>query len=98
MGPSCRSIVTLRLLRSISLESEDRSEFLTASIRSKSASGCATPCISLTSEFDVDNHPAILLRGMSVKAETLTGKRHTIGFVLATLREHTHDAMRERNA
>ena len=47
-------------------------------------------------EFDVDNHPASLLPGMSVKAEILTGKRRIIDFVLATLREHTHDAMRER--
>ena len=46
--------------------------------------------------FDVDGHAAILLPGMSVKAEILTGKRRIIDFLLAPLREHMHDAMRER--
>ena len=46
--------------------------------------------------FDVDGHPASLLPGMSVKAEILTGKRRIIDFLLAPLREHAHDAMRER--
>ena len=32
---------------------------------------------------------------MSVKAEILTGKRRIIDFLLAPLREHLHDAMRE---
>jgi HlyD family secretion protein/hemolysin D len=31
-----------------------------------------------------------------VKAEILTGKRRIIDFLLAPLREHAHDAMRER--
>ena len=46
--------------------------------------------------FDVDGHAANLLPGMSVKAEILTGKRRIIDFLLAPLREHMHDAMRER--
>jgi HlyD family secretion protein/hemolysin D len=46
--------------------------------------------------FDVDGHPANLLPGMSTKAEILTGKRRIIDFLLAPLREHMHDAMRER--
>ena len=46
--------------------------------------------------FDVDGRAASLLPGMSVKAEILTGKRRIIDFLLAPLREHMHDAMRER--
>jgi hemolysin D len=46
--------------------------------------------------FDVDGRAATLLPGMSVKAEILTGKRRIIDFLLAPLREHAHDAMRER--
>ncbi|MDR3469485.1 MAG: HlyD family type I secretion periplasmic adaptor subunit [Xanthobacteraceae bacterium] len=46
--------------------------------------------------FDVDGRAAVLLPGMSVKAEILTGKRRIIDFLLAPLREHMHDAMRER--
>jgi HlyD family secretion protein/hemolysin D len=46
--------------------------------------------------FDVDGRDAVLLPGMSVKAEILTGKRRIIDFLLAPLREHLHDAMRER--
>jgi HlyD family secretion protein/hemolysin D len=46
--------------------------------------------------LDVDGRPANLLPGMSVKAEILTGKRRIIDFLLAPLREHIHDAMRER--
>jgi HlyD family secretion protein/hemolysin D len=46
--------------------------------------------------LDVDGRPALLLPGMSVKAEILTGKRRIIDFILAPLREHTHDAFRER--
>jgi len=46
--------------------------------------------------LDVDGRPATLLPGMSVKAEILTGKRRIIDFLLAPLREHAHDAMRER--
>jgi HlyD family secretion protein/hemolysin D len=46
--------------------------------------------------FNVDGRPATLLPGMSVKAEILTGKRRIIDFLLAPLREHAHDAMRER--
>jgi HlyD family secretion protein/hemolysin D len=46
--------------------------------------------------FDVDGRAAALLPGMSVKAEILTGKRRIIDFLLAPLREHMHDAMRER--
>ena len=46
--------------------------------------------------LDVDGRPAILLPGMSTKAEILTGKRRIIDFLLAPLREHMHDAMRER--
>jgi HlyD family secretion protein/hemolysin D len=46
--------------------------------------------------LDVDGHPASLLPGMSTKAEILTGKRRIIDFLLAPLREHMHDAMRER--
>lgn len=46
--------------------------------------------------LDVDGHPANLLPGMSTKAEILTGKRRIIDFLLAPLREHMHDAMRER--
>ncbi|MGA2129513.1 MAG: HlyD family type I secretion periplasmic adaptor subunit [Xanthobacteraceae bacterium] len=46
--------------------------------------------------LDVDGRPAALLPGMSVKAEILTGKRRIIDFLLAPLREHMHDSMRER--
>jgi HlyD family secretion protein/hemolysin D len=46
--------------------------------------------------LDVDGHPAVLLPGMSVKAEILTGERRIIDFLLAPLREHMHDALRER--
>jgi len=46
--------------------------------------------------FNVDGRAASLLPGMSVKAEILTGKRRIIDFLLAPLREHMHDAMRER--
>ena len=46
--------------------------------------------------LDVDGRAASLLPGMSVKAEILTGKRRIIDFLLAPLREHMHDAMRER--
>ena len=46
--------------------------------------------------FDVDGHPANLLPGMSVKAEIITGKRRIIDFLLAPLREHMHDSLRER--
>lgn len=46
--------------------------------------------------LDVDGKPANLLPGMSTKAEILTGKRRIIDFLLAPLREHMHDAMRER--
>jgi HlyD family secretion protein/hemolysin D len=46
--------------------------------------------------FNVDGRAAALLPGMSVKAEILTGKRRIIDFLVAPLREHLHDAMRER--
>ena len=46
--------------------------------------------------FAVDGREATLLPGMSIKAEILTGKRRIIDFLLAPLREHAHDAMRER--
>lgn len=46
--------------------------------------------------FNVDGRAATLLPGMSVKAEILTGRRRIIDFLLAPLREHMHDAMRER--
>ena len=46
--------------------------------------------------LDVDGQPASLLPGMSTKAEILTGKRRIIDFLLAPLREHMHDALRER--
>jgi HlyD family secretion protein/hemolysin D len=46
--------------------------------------------------LDVDGRAATLLPGMSIKAEILTGKRRIIDFLLAPLREHMHDAMRER--
>jgi hemolysin D len=44
----------------------------------------------------VDGHPAVLLPGMSVKAEILTGRRRIIDFLLAPLSEHLHDGLRER--
>ena len=44
----------------------------------------------------VDGRPAVLLPGMSVKAEILTGQRRIIDFLLAPLREHLHDGLRER--
>jgi len=50
----------------------------------------------LPGSFNVDGRAASLLPGMSVKAEILTGKRRIIDFLLAPLREHMHDAMRER--
>jgi hemolysin D len=50
----------------------------------------------LPGSFNVDGRAATLLPGMSVKAEILTGKRRIIDFLLAPLREHMHDAMRER--
>jgi hemolysin D len=46
--------------------------------------------------FDIDGRAATLLPGMSVKAEILTGRRRIIDFLLAPLREHVHDGMRER--
>jgi membrane fusion protein, hemolysin D len=46
--------------------------------------------------LDIDGRAAALLPGMSIKAEILTGKRRIIDFLLAPLREHMHDAMRER--
>ncbi len=46
--------------------------------------------------LDIDGRPAVLLPGMSVKAEILTGERRIIDFILAPLREHMHDSMRER--
>jgi HlyD family secretion protein/hemolysin D len=46
--------------------------------------------------LDIDGRAATLLPGMSIKAEILTGKRRIIDFLLAPLREHMHDAMRER--
>ena len=46
--------------------------------------------------LDIDGKPAHFLPGMSVKAEILTGKRRIIDFILAPLREHMHDALRER--
>jgi HlyD family secretion protein/hemolysin D len=49
-----------------------------------------------TNSLDVDGRTALLQPGMSVKAEILTGKRRIIDFLLAPLREHLHDAMRER--
>ena len=50
----------------------------------------------IKSAINVDDRAAPLLPGMSVKAEILTGKRRIIDFLLAPLREHEHDAMRER--
>jgi HlyD family secretion protein/hemolysin D len=47
-------------------------------------------------DFNVDGRAAPLVPGMSVKAEILTGKRRIIDFLLAPLREHAHDALRER--
>jgi hemolysin D len=53
--------------------------------------------ISLRSRsLNVDGHSATLLPGMSVRAEILTGKRRIIDFLVAPLRELTHDALRER--
>jgi hemolysin D len=52
--------------------------------------------IALAGGMNIDGHLASLLPGMSVKAEILTGKRRIIDFLLAPLREHVHDAMRER--
>uniref|UniRef100_Q07SP5 Membrane fusion protein (MFP) family protein n=1 Tax=Rhodopseudomonas palustris (strain BisA53) TaxID=316055 RepID=Q07SP5_RHOP5 len=46
--------------------------------------------------FLIQDRAAVLLPGMSVKAEIITGKRRIIDFVMAPLREHMHDAMRER--
>jgi len=46
--------------------------------------------------FKVDGRPGALLPGMAVKAEILTGKRRIIDFLLAPLREHMHEALRER--
>jgi hemolysin D len=46
--------------------------------------------------LSVDGRPALLLPGMSVKAEILTGRRRIIDFLLAPLREHIHDGLRER--
>jgi membrane fusion protein, hemolysin D len=46
--------------------------------------------------LDIDGRVGSLLPGMSIKAEILTGKRRIIDFLLAPLREHMHDAMRER--
>jgi HlyD family secretion protein/hemolysin D len=44
----------------------------------------------------VDGRQAALVPGMSVKAEIMTGTRRIVDFLLAPLREHLHDAMRER--
>jgi hemolysin D len=46
--------------------------------------------------INVDGRSTPLLPGMAIKAEILTGKRRIIDFMLAPLREHMHDAMRER--
>jgi hemolysin D len=46
--------------------------------------------------LSVDGQTAVLLPGMSVKAEVLTGRRRIIDFLLAPLAEHAHDALRER--
>jgi len=46
--------------------------------------------------LNIDGRAAQLLPGMSVKAEILTGRRRIIDFLLAPLREHVHDALRER--
>jgi HlyD family secretion protein/hemolysin D len=50
----------------------------------------------VSGDFNVDGRTAPLLPGMSAKAEILTGKRRIIDFLLAPLREHAHDALRER--
>ena len=50
----------------------------------------------VSGDFNVDGRAAPLLPGMSAKAEILTGKRRIIDFLLAPLREHAHDALRER--
>jgi hemolysin D len=52
--------------------------------------------IALQGSLDVDGRLGTLLPGMSIKAEILTGKRRIIDFLLSPLREHMHDAMRER--
>jgi hemolysin D len=52
--------------------------------------------IALTNSLAVDGRTAVLLPGMSVKAEVLTGRRRIIDFLLAPLAEHVHDALRER--
>jgi HlyD family secretion protein/hemolysin D len=44
----------------------------------------------------VDGRRAVLLPGMSVKAEILTGRRRIVDFLLAPLAEHIHDGLRER--
>jgi hemolysin D len=44
----------------------------------------------------VDGRPAVLLPGMSVKAEVLTGRRRIVDFLLAPLAEHIHDGLHER--
>ncbi len=46
--------------------------------------------------LSVEGQPAALLPGMSVKAEIVTGQRRIIDFLLAPLREHLHDSLRER--
>jgi HlyD family secretion protein/hemolysin D len=46
--------------------------------------------------LNVDGRAATLLPGMSVKAEVITGQRRIIDFLMAPLREHAHDALRER--
>lgn len=67
-------------------ENVDMSERLRYTVRIKLEPG----------SLDVDGHPANLVPGMSVKAEILTGRRRIIDFILAPLREHIHDAFRER--
>ncbi|TBW32231.1 HlyD family type I secretion periplasmic adaptor subunit [Siculibacillus lacustris] len=53
--------------------------------------------IALTTDgFEVDGRPAVLLPGMAVKAEVITGRRKIIDYLLSPLREVAHDAMRER--
>lgn len=44
----------------------------------------------------VDGRPVVLLPGMSVKSEILTGRRRIVDFLLAPLAEHIHDGLRER--
>jgi HlyD family secretion protein/hemolysin D len=70
----------------------DETDYVESSERLRYTVRIAVPVASL----NVDGREAAIVPGMSIKAEILTGRRRIIDFVLAPLREHAHDALRDR--